>query len=756
ALKKDTYPQIGQQSGISQYPDHNIVCQNNRTVEYPICTRKAYTELPAKVPGVKAALQIYRTFNPEIKINDTRFRNLKVWYVDSTFFNVFAMQAVAGNLDRVLQSPNAIVTNVRTAHKLFGAHDPVGQMVMTIDPSLPPDGQLCSVAAVVPDLPTNSHFDFDILLPMSANQNLERMQGLEFYTYYLLENGVSIKTATASIESQFNNMMAEWVKRLGIPISPRGRLLPIRQIYLHSNASREIGPLGDLKTIRIFAILTILILGIAIANYINLFLLQGAKRTLETGIRKTVGASRSGLFLQYMKESFLITGLPFLIAIYLATILIRPFGDLIRRQLHTEALLTPGLFAGMIGLFLLISFLAGIYPAWYLTKFSPIQVLKGNGSVGNPKHRLRKGMVVLQFAICMLLLTNLLALQKQFNFMNDKSLGFDSNHVVAFQNLSPQIQNAYPSIKNELQQLSDIALVTGSHAIPGSGASGQSLKIYGTGNDSKISIRECRIQPDYFETYGIQLQAGRGFSADRPADRNAIVLNEAAVRALNLTEPIGKQVVMFDQPMEVIGVINDYHYASLREPIRPEAFTYYKDQIMAISIRLSSNQPQRAIEQIKQVFHSYDPDYTPEYIFLHDTFEAMYGGEHQLIRLVQIGSLLALALTLLGLAAITAITAKQRTKEIGIRKAIGATTAEIIRLLVGSQIKLLAYITVIAGIAAAWIIHNWMQNYAYRADIGVWIFLFAGVLVLVVAGVTTAIVSYDASGANPVDALRYE
>jgi putative ABC transport system permease protein len=733
---------------------NTTIVENNRTVEFPICIRKAYTELPAKIPGIKAAVQIYRTINPEIKIDDKRFRNLKIWYVDSTFFKVFAVPAIAGDVKRALSSPDAIVINKKTADKLFGNSNSVGKAITAIDLNLPPQGQLFHVSAVVQNLPATSHFDFDVLLPMSANITLERLRGLEFYTYYRLEKEAAINVTTTQIEQEYNSMMSEWIKSINASLTPKGKLLPIKQIYLYSQANQEIGPQGDLKIIQIFAILTILILGVAIANFINLFLLQGTKRALETGIRKTVGASRIGLILQFMKDSFFITGLAFLIAIYLAFLLLGPLGDIIRRPLNTGFLFQSELVIGMIGLFILIVLLAGVYPAWYLSKFQPIQVLKGSGLVKNPKNRLRKSMVVLQFAICMILLTNLIMLQKQFNFMNNQPLGFDAKNIVAFENLSPQMQKSYQLIKNDLQQLPGIALVTGSHSFPGRGASGQSIKVYGSSNDSRITFREVRVQPDYFQTYGIHLQSGRGFEANRPADRNAVVLNETAARALELKEPIGAQVIMFKEPMEVIGVIKDYHYASLRDPVKPEVFTYYKDQILAISIRLSTSQ--NIIEQIIKVLRKYDSDYTPDYVFLQETFEAMYGGEQQLIQLVRTGSLLALALTLLGLASITAITVKQRTKEIGIRKTIGATTNEIVVVLIGSQIKVLVYVTFLSGLAAWWIIHSWLQNYAYRTNVDIWIFLLAGFIVLTVASFTTAVISYQASRKNLIESLRYE
>ncbi len=744
------------QNGDRVYRMHTTIMENNDLKEFPICLRKAYTELPGMVPGIDAATQIYRTINPEIKLNDQRFRNLRFFYVDSTFFRVFQMQAVAGNLRHVLDAPDAVVMNEQTAKSLFGDANPLGQSINISEYSLPNQEQVFRVAAVVPDLPKTTHFDFDVLLPMSANSYLKWLGGLEFFTYYALDKNAPMTGTLENISRTYSHLSEEWAKNIGLSSPPAGRLIPLRDIYLHSHTNNGIGPAGDPGTIRIFAMLTALILLIAIANFVNLFLVQGSRRSLETGIRKTLGATRLQLMRHFLKESFLMTAISFVIALYAVSLLVDPFGELVRRRLSMDALLQPDFFLGMVGLFLLTAFLAGIYPAWHLSKQRPVQVLKGSGAAGKQKQRLRKGIVLAQFAICMLLLTNLLVLQKQVDFMSSRPLGFDAKDVVAYQGLSPQLRSAFPLIKNDLLQFPDIASVTGSHSRPGQGASGQSIKCFGKPDDSQISIREVRVQPDYLKTYGMKLQAGRSFEAGRATDRNAVILNEAAVHALGLTEPVGAQVVLFRDPMEVIGVVQDYHYASLRNPIKPEVFTYYKDQIFTISIRTKSGDSQKTVRDINSVFAKYDPDYTPNYVFLQDAFAAMYGGEYRLIQLVRAGSLLAVLLTMLGLASITAITIQQRTKEIGIRKTVGASSNEIVRMLVGSEIKRLVITTFIAGLLALWTIQKWMENYAYRIHVNFWVFLLAGTAILFIALTVTAVISYRAAITNPVKALRYE
>jgi putative ABC transport system permease protein len=744
------------QNGDRIFRMNTTVNENDKLVEFPICLRKAYSEVPASVPGIEAVVQIYRTINPEIKFNDERFRNFHFFYVDSTFFSVFQMESVAGDLTQALNSPDALVLNQRTATKLFGNTNPIGRMLFVSEYSLPEQSQPFRVAAVVPDLPKASHFDFDVLLPMLANQNVKYMGGLEYFTYYLLKKNAPAKETLAEIHKSYSVILKDWMNKIGISSIPGARLIPLRNIYLHSQIANDLGPSGDPKTMRIFAMLTILIMLIAITNFVNLFLVQGSRRSLETGIRKTLGATRFQLIRHFLKESFLMTMVSFIIAFYVASLLVEPFGSLVRRHLSMSVLLQPGFFLGMVGLFLLTALLAGAYPAWYLSKQRPVQALKGTGSTGKQKQHLRHGIVLAQFAICMLLLTNLLVLQKQFNFMNDRPLGFDAKNVVAYQNLSPQLQKSFSLIKNDLLQFPGVMSVSGSHSRPGRGASGQGIKCFGNPDNSRISIREVRIQPDYLKTYGMKLQAGRSFEAERPTDRNAVILNETAVHALGLTDPIGAQVVMFDKPMEVIGVVRDYHYSSLRYPIKPEVFTYYKDQIFTISIRIRNGDTPKTIGNINRVFTKYDADYAPNYVFLQDAFAAMYGGEYRLIQLVSAGSILAILLTVLGLASITAISIQQRTKEIGIRKAIGATSHEIVRMLVSSQIKRLVVTTIVAGFAGLWIIQRWLENYAYRIQVGFWIFLFAGAVILFIALAVTAIISYHTAAANPVESLRYE
>lgn len=730
--------------------------RNNQTAEYPICRRKAFTELPQMVPSIESAVQIYRTINPEFRFNNERFRNLRMLYVDSTFFQIFRMGAVAGDISRALKTPDAFVINQRTAHKLFGDDDPVGQMVLLTELHLPEEGMLGQIAAVVPDLPKTSHFDFDVLLPMSANPAAEDFGGLEFHTYYLLHANAPLRATLEAIEAAHTEVMREWSERLGMSSVPGTKLLPLTQIYLRSDVLGNLGPTGDPKAIQIFAVLTCLILIIAIANFINLHLVQSNRRALETGVRKTLGATRFQLIRQFLKESVLLSGIALLFSLLLASLLIVPFGNVMRRPLSMDALLQPAFFLCMTGLFLLTALLAGLYPALMLSRQKPVQVLKGIGTTGKPKQGLRKSIVLAQFAICMLLLTNLLVLQKQFDYMNTRPLGFDAKNVLAYQHLSPQIQTSYPLIKNELEQHIDIVSITGSHSHPGRGASGQSMKISGHPDSDKIGIREVRVQPDYLKTYGMELTAGRPFDAGRPTDRDAVILNESAVRALGLTEPIGATVDMFSKPVPVIGVVKDYHYSSLREPIQPEVLTYYKDQIFTISIRINSSDPQVTIQRINTILTKYDAEYTPDYMFLQDAFVAMYGGEHRLIQLVKAGSVIALVLTILGLAAITAISVQQRTKEIGIRKAIGANSGIIVRLMVGSQLLTLFLTTCVSGLFALWIIQKWLQNYAYRIHVNLFYFIASGTVILVVALAVTSIISFRASRVNPVESLRYE
>ncbi|MEJ2635434.1 MAG: ABC transporter permease, partial [Calditrichia bacterium] len=691
------------------YRLNTAVMENNSQVEYSISLRQAYTELPGMVPGIEAATQLYRTLNPEINFDNRRFRNLKIFYADSTFFRVFHMHAVAGDPMQALQAPDALVLNQSTAKKLFGDANPIGQNVTVSEYVLPDKKQVFRVSAVVSDLPKTTHFNFDALLPMRANAYMDWLGGLEFFTYYTLKKNAPVKMTLENIDKAYSRLGEEWAKSNGTSYSPKAKLIPLRDIYLHSQARYELGNTGDPRMIRIFAMLTGLILLIAIANFVNLFLVQGNRRSLETGIRKTLGATRLQLVRHFMKESFLFTAVSFIIALYVVSMLVTPFGNLVRRPLSMGALLQPDFFLVMIGLFLLTALLAGAYPAWYLSRQRPVQVLKGTGSKGKQKQRLRKGIVLAQFAICMLLLTNLLVLQKQVTYMNSMPLGFDARNVVSYQNLSPQLQKSFPLIKNDLQHYPDIKAVTGAHSRPGKGASGQSIKCFGKPDDSRISIREVRVQPDYLKTYDMQLMAGRGFDASRPTDRNAVVLNEAAVRELGLTEPIGSQIVMFNDPMEVIGVVRDYHYASLRDPIKPEIFTYYRDQIFNISIRINTSEPHKTIAEINRVFAKYDAGYAPDYVFLQDAFIAMYGGEYRLIQLVSAGSILAIILTILGLASITAITIQQRTKEIGIRKTIGASSQEIVRMLVSSEIKRLLVTTVLSGLLALWTIQKWLE-----------------------------------------------
>jgi putative ABC transport system permease protein len=550
-------------------------------------------------------------------------------------------------------------------------------------------------------------------------------------------------------------------------------LMPLSEIHLHSDQRAELESNGSITYVYLFIAVALFILAIACINFMNLSTARSSNRAKEVGVRKVMGSLRSHLIRQFLTESILTTFFAFIIAIGLAYAVLPLFNELSSKQLvlpFSEPRFYSILFLGAI----VVGVMAGLYPSFFLSAFRPINVLKGNVSLGMKSGFIRSGLVVFQFVISIFLIIGAITVNRQLNYIQNKKLGFEKNQVIVVQDayaLRPKVQ----SFKDEALKISSIESGTISGYIPveGADASRSDRGFWREGNqptsENLVSLQNWNVDFDYIKTFGMKLKMGRGFSNEFPSDSSAVVLNEAAVRQFGLgNEPIGKKISAFDgdrpdgspdpnsiRAWTVIGVMEDFHFSSLKESITSLGLMLGKSD-GSVSFRFSANQSQETIKALEKVWKELAPGQPFLYTFLDEDFARMYTSEQKLGEIFALFAGLAIIIACLGLFALTSFTAEQRTKEIGIRKVLGASVGSIVVLLSREFGKLIIIAFILAAPLAWYAVDWWLKNYTYKVEIGFMVYAIAGVLSFVIAWITMGYQSIKAATSDPVKSLRSE
>jgi putative ABC transport system permease protein len=713
----------------------------------PICTRKAYTELPQNVPGIEKAVQIYRGWNVEVVRKPEHFQNLNLLYSDPEFFDVFEMNFVYGTATTALNTPHTVVMTRPKAEMIFGKANPVGQTFKI-------DGEEFTVSGVVDPSPANTHLKFDLLASMKSVPYLEKVGSLEFFTYYLLQPNAQKELVCQAIRKEYSAMLAKAFIDFGS--SYDAITDPLVRIHLHSHASYGLGAQGSLQTVYLLVGLALLILLLAITNFVNLFMVQGSSRSTEIGIRKTNGAGSREISRHFFGEAATVVIVSFVLGIVTAFLLLPYFSELIRIHLETSLFFHPIFIMGTIFLVVFTILLSAGYPAFYLSRFNTLDILRK--TIPNSSRKsFTNTIVVFQSVITIVLIAVLLIVNKQSNFLKNVPAGFNPKNVMAISQTSKQISMQYDALRQTLQKIPGVEMVSASQHMVGGGTSGQAIRRYG--NDSKISklINEYRILPGLCELMEFKLSAGNFFREADPGNKKQVVLNEEAVKMLGLQNPIGEKVVMFDDPMEVIGVVKDFYYNTPAQKIEPIVLTCYRDSPELIYIRFNESvNKAKAAQMVLPVFRQFDPDFLLNTNWSDEIYNAKFNGERTLSRIIFTSTMLSLLVALLGLFAIHSFSISRRIKEIGIRKVAGSSTWEVVVLLSGS---VFTRIGLAAGVAlpVAWLIgQRWLEGYSNRIQIGLILLLIPLVIHTLVALLATFTISYRAATRNPVEALRYE
>jgi len=730
------------------YRLHSVWEEGGQSSVQPINLRQSFTEIPKNVAGIDAAVQIYRGGIVELSYQNDRFAGNKLLYVDSTFFRVFDFNIVEGKPDQTLANPKSMVLTRELATKIFGKQQAAGQPVQM-------NGETYTVAAVIEDVPVNTHFSFDFLMPMESLDYLSQLGGLEFFTYYLYTPGAKSDEVSEAICAANSSMLKERFSSFGYGFS--SEIEPLKRIHLFSVSSYDLGPQGSMKTVLLVGLIAFLVMFLALTNFINLFIIEGEQRAKEIGVRKVNGAGKAAILKQFFSETSLIVSIAFFIGITLAIIFLPAFGNLMQRSFSLALLKSPWLVFSLFGIFALTILLSGGYPSFYLSRFNPASILKAQSGKRGRKKLMMNLAGGLQLVVTLFLLTFLFGVNKQTHYLKNLSPGFNPNGLVNIYNLNDNIKSHYPAIRGQLMTIPEVEGVAASSHTVGRGTSGQGIRLAEASEDKIQSINEYRVQPGLGSLLELNLNEGRFFDPERAGDRNGVILNEAAVNMLGLSTAVGRQVVMFNDPMEVIGVVKDFRYESAANIVQPLAMTAYSNDMWTIMVRVAQNAEMPVVmKKIEHTLKSFDEGYILSSRSTPDIYRNYYADEERLGQLTQLGAALAIVIVMMGIFMLVSQSIARRTKEIGIRKVLGGSTPRMLSLIYSNTLKWTIVAALIAIPLSYFVLYKWLQNYAVKVTLGWELFLQGILIILVLQALITFGQTWRAANRNPVDSLRYE
>lgn len=719
-------------------------------------------------PEVQASTRLVHWSNIFIRYNNKDYKENKIAVADSNFLQIFSIPFVEGNALTALNEPHSVVVTKEFAKKYFGNEDPLGKSLSltgTMD-------TLVKVTGIIDKIPDNSHFHFDAFISSVGNKNFQRTtwSNLGWFTYLVLNKN----TDAQKLESKFPQLVMDHVvpevqHDMGVSLSQAQKtaatfafkLMPLTKIHLYSHTKYELEPGGDIQYVYIFGALAFFILLLACVNFTNLATAGAGKRSREVGIRKVLGSLKKQLVFQFLSESVLIAVCSMLLALTFIYLLLPWFNQISGETIHFGFFLNPAVILLVVAFAIITGIIAGIYPAFFLSSFQTIKVLKGNAALAKGKSYLRNSLVVFQFAVSIILIIATIVVYQQLHFMQNKKLGYDKEQV-AIINDSYLLGKNQIAIKQELLQDSRISDVSIARGIPAS-MNMDGTQIYPQEkkdheNHSEIHTNIYHVDDDYIPTMGMKIISGRNFSPDFPTDSSATIINESAARALgwNDQNAIGQTIVRSgNKAFKVVGVVKDFQYASAKQEIAP-LIMLLDNQGISILVKMKTSEIKNLLADIKNDWDSFNPKGPFSYTFLDEAFNNLYNAEERTGKIFTAFAIIAMLIASLGLLGLIAYTAERRTKEIGVRKVLGSSVQGILFLLTKDFVKLILISTIIAVPIAWWAMHQWLQNFAYRIDISAWVFIVAIISALVIAILTISFQAVRAAMANPVKSLRTE
>ena len=687
----------------------------------------------------------------EVREGENRHKELQLLYSDPDFFRIFDLKMLAGSPESALTDPASVVLTQKAAMRIFGEWDVVGR-------TLSMEEVLYTVSGVVEDIPPNTHFRFDMLMPMKAIPYLQDLGGLEFFSYYLLEKGVEPGPVLETIGKENSRALKERFSSFE-GSSFDSRLEALKHLHLHTAASFDLTPPGSMKTIYIMLIITLAVMGLALSNFVNLYILNGAKRSREIGIRKVNGASRKNMISLFYMETTLVVAIAFMVGMLVSVALLPAFASIMQRDSFAELTSTPALYLIMAALFVITVLFSGFYPAVLLSREAPVPLIRGAVNPAGDKRILLRVVSVVQVIIAVSLLSILIGINTQIRFLKNHPLGYNPENIMLISNLNQDLEGNYAAIRDKLLNLNGIEEVSASFHSIGAGNSGQSIRMQSDDPNQVKGINEYRIQPGICKLYQFKLAAGRFLDPDRIPDRSGVILNVEAAKMLGVTpqELIGDLVVMFSDPMEVIGVVEDFSYQSAARKVNPLVLTAYSDRIRNIVVRISPEaDPPMILESIDETIRSFDPEYVMIHRKAKDIVEGYYVGEERMQKILLSGSLLSVLIVLLGIYALVSHNMIRRTKEIGIRKVMGGSSREMMTMVYASTLKWTLLGSFLAIPLSLLYLRTWLSDFAVHVPVSWWIFACSIGMVIVFQSLITLGKTRRTASRNPVEALRYE
>ena len=727
-------------------------------------------------PEVVSATRLF-TFvgEPIVRYKENSFLEEKFFYADSGFFGVFETGLLLGDPATALAHPNTVVITDEMANKYFGSEDPIGKAIeVWVESMFNPFARTeFEVTGVIKKFPGNSHLKFDFLGSMESIGFINSTDWMSYlvYTYCQLQEGYFPE----QLETKFPGMVMnyagpQWEQNFGTTMEESfdrgvqyGYLLqPITDIHLGSDMEMELEEGGSIASIYIFSLIALFLIIIACINFMNLTTAQSSTRAREVAIRKITGSTRSKLVIQFLTESIALSFISLLIGIILVGLVLPQFNILAGKDLSLDLFHNKLLIPSLLVLGLIVGLLSGSYPALLLATYQPVRILQGKIGSGLKGRYLRGILVIFQFSVAIILFISTIIVSRQMDYIQKKELGYDKQDLLVVSRIEA-LQDQKDAFKEELSKIPDVIQSGFTSSLPGRIFGGNTFRPEGTTAESTQSINHWLVGYDFQKALKMEMIEGRWFSRDFLSDTTGIILNEASVKLLGMEEPVGKNLLLLrgtgDEgfPLRIIGIVKDFHYESIHNSIHPLVITFLPSQYSSfLIVRIQPGNYQRIVNMIKLRWDQFVPEQPFEYSFLDDDLSIAYKDDYRTGIIFTIFSILAIFISLLGMTGLASYTAIRRTKEIGIRKVLGARVSAIIRMLSREVFIYISISTAIAWPVGYFFMKSWLQNFAYRVDPGILSFLMASLAALLIAILTVGLRAYITARANPADSLRYE
>jgi putative ABC transport system permease protein len=724
---------------------------------------------PAMVEELPEVLKAVRIKPPDsrwvIEYGEKKFPEKGLYFADPTFFEVFDVEMVVGNPAHVLDAPFSMVITEEMAEKYFGSEDPIGKIIVG------DNWMNFNITGIMRKHPPSTHMNYDFLVNFETLNRVvdpinkqpyygnlaENWQNFRIYTYLLLDAHADPAVVEAKMQTLIEERLGRMLRTAGVELNPY--LQKLTDIHLKSDLEGEIGPTGDESYIYIFSAVAIFILLIASINFMNLSTARSENRAKEVGIRKVVGADRVQLMKQFLGESIMFTLLSSVIAGIAVLFLLAPFNTIAEKNISASNLINGQTISLLIGLVIIVGFVSGSYPAFLLSAFRPAEVLSGKKHKGASGGLLRKILVVVQFSISVFLIIGLSVIYSQMSFIKNRPLGYDKENILAVPLSDPAPRSTYQSYKTTLLSNTDVKSVSAASTLPGGLFGVALLRPVGRPPNENLTVQIMTVDYDFIETLGIELHEGRDYSREFTTDLNrALLLNEEAVEQFGFDSGLDKRLTPGGlASLPVVGVLKDYYFKSLHQKIEPFALSLATEQAFNwVFIKTTEESMPEVMQFAEQEWRRINTGHPFEYTFVERENDMMYQSEMKLSRLFSIFTVIAIYIACLGLFGLASFTVVQRTKEIGMRKVLGASTRGIVLILSKEYVKWVVLANVFAWPFAYYFMRRWLEGFAYHTSLNIMAFFASGILALFIALLMVSFQTIKAAAANPVDSLRYE